>query len=443
MPIQATVRTALVVAFTFALTACGGNRPAPNQLFLMPAPEVYDDGNIDPFIDNDPISRGVLPGILFATDRRPAEPGDRKYASYTHERGFALRLGLAQTRLGVDEEITWEEARRISLLKNRTTNYPLEVVSVEEFGILAETVRPFDPAPALDDAPKQRFVEEIDARLAASPKKDVYVYVHGYKVNFENPVLVAAELWHFLGYNGAFVAYSWPTKYSMFAYLADVDSAINSARNLRTLLVQIARNTAAERIHVIGYSMGTRVVSRMLADLGIYGQRLDDAALLALKLENVILIGSDVDRAVLGGYLLDGALRVPRSLTIYQAQRDGALGISRIVFGRQRTGQVFTGELDPRTERFLENHPELRIIDVSDADGGEVIGGHGYFRKSPWVSSDILMTLMYNLGPGERGLTRDPDSPVWRFPPDYVERLRESLGRANPALAVDKVQDTR
>jgi len=28
--------------------------------------------------------------------------------------------------------------------------------------------------------------------------KDVYVYVHGFKAVFDIPVLVAAELWHFL-----------------------------------------------------------------------------------------------------------------------------------------------------------------------------------------------------------------------------------------------------
>ena len=38
----------------------------------------------------------------------------------------------------LDETITWEEARRISLLKNRTSDYPLEVVDVEEFGIVGQ-----------------------------------------------------------------------------------------------------------------------------------------------------------------------------------------------------------------------------------------------------------------------------------------------------------------
>ena len=265
----------------------------------------------------------------------------------------------------------------------------------------------------------------------------MYIYVHGYKVNFENPLLVAAELWHFLGYNGAFIAYSWPTKYSVFAYLSDLDSAVNSARNLRTLLVQIAKNTDAERIHVIGYSAGTRLVSRMLADFGIYATDLTEEEIRALRLENVILIGSDIDRSIIGGYLLDGALRVPRYLTVYQSSLDGALAWSNRIFGRERLGQTFDNvNATPEQLQWFVDHPELRMIDVTLADDGKVRGGHGYFRQSPWVSSDVLMTLMYNLSPDQRGLVLRDDIPEWTFPPDYVERLRKSLAEVNPALSI-------
>ena len=420
-----------------ALAGCAGNKPAPDQIFLMPAPDVYEEGRIDPFIDNDPISRGLPPGILYATDRAPAAADDRKYAHYTHERGMVLRVGRADVVLGHDKSITWEEARRISLLKNRTGSYPLEVSKVEEFGIVAETIRPFDDVPDEErsDAPKARFLAEIDRRLDTSAHKDVYIYVHGYKVNFENPVLVAAELWHFLGYNGAFIAYSWPTKFSMFAYLSDLDNAINSARNLRKLVVQIAQHTNVERIHVIGYSMGTRLVARMLADLGIYAATLTDEQIRELKLENVLLIGSDIDRSVFGGYLLDGALRIPRALTVYQSAADGALGMSQMIFSRQRVGQFVTEIPQGQNIDYFFEHPEFRFIDVTQADAGEVQGGHGYFRKSPWVSSDVLMTLLYNLPPEQRGLVRHEDTPVWTFPPDYVDRLRQSLAEVNPALA--------
>jgi len=46
-----------------------------------------------------------------------------------------------------------------------------------------------------------------------------------------------------------------------------------------------------------------------------------------------------------------------------------------------------------------------------------------------------LTTLLYNLTPSERGLVQAPDSPVWTFPDDYIDRLRRALVKENPALA--------
>ncbi len=430
-------------AVVIILPACGGT--PVNQVLLMPAPDVYEEGEIDPFIDNDPVSRGVHPGILYATDREPAGPDEKKFDYYSDARATALRLGIARVRLGHDESLTWEEARRISLLKNRTTDYPLEVIDVEDFGALARTVRPFSDAIETSPEPGQRFSAEINQRLARSEFKDVFIYVHGYKVPFENPILVASELWHFLGYQGAFIAYAWPSTVKTLAYWSDLDDAANSARSLRGLILHIAETTDAERIHVIGYSAGTRVVSRALADLGMYGYQMDEAEIeQRVRLGNVILIGSDVDRGILGGYLLDGALRVPDALTIYQSSADSALGLSRFVFGRDRSGQTFgASEMDSRAaRRFFEEHPELRIIDVTDAEGGTEGSGHSYFRGSPWVSSDVLMTLLYDLPPAERGLVlADRQLPIWTFPPDYIARLRRALAAANPDLALSSGAD--
>ena len=430
------MRSLTLLVLGFGIAACGSNKPPPNQVYLMPAPGIYEEGKIDPFIDNDPISRGVQPGILYATDRAVAAEDDKKYDYYTHERGRVLRLGEAYTKLGIDETITWEEARRISLLKNRTDNYPLEVTGIDEFGILERTIPPFNTTHERSAEPFNRLEEEIRERLARSRIKDVYIYVHGYKVNFENPVLVASELWHFLGYNGAFIAYSWPTKFSIWAYVADLENATNSARYLRTLILEIAGIPEVERIHVIGYRAGTRLVSRTLADLGMYGyQKSKEEIFARVKLGNVILIGSDVDRNIMGGYLLDGALRIPEALTVYQSRADGALNMSRRVFRLERSGQVVDkGPLTAEETKWFKEHPELRLIDVSHAEGGTDHGGHSYFRTSPWVSSDILMTLMYNLSPAERGLVQPEDLPLWDFPDDYVERLRKSLVEVNPAL---------
>ena len=93
------------------LAACASG--GTYQLDLMPAPDVYDDGNIDPFVDDNAIQQGAQPDILYATDRAPALPDDKRYDHYTNQRGHVLRLGSARINFGHDTSITWEEARRI------------------------------------------------------------------------------------------------------------------------------------------------------------------------------------------------------------------------------------------------------------------------------------------------------------------------------------------
>ena len=430
------LRRVIPVFLSASLLGCGSTKPPSDQIFLMPAPDLYAEGRVDPFSDNALIGRDYRPKVLFATDRTPSEDRER-FAFYDNGRDNVLHLGEARIQLGANTPITWEEARRISLLKSRTDKYPLKIKNIEGYGILERTVPPIRTDVERSAVPGRQFAEAINKRLRDSRGKDVYIYVHGYKVEFENPILVAAELWHFLGYEGAFIAYSWPSTRKTLAYWSDLDDAINSARRLRALILHIAENTDAERIHVLGYSAGTRLVARMLADLGLYGYFLDEEELhQRAKLGHVILVGSDIDRSILTGYLLDGALRVPESLTIYQSSGDSALGLSRRVFGRNRVGERVAGDLTrPGLREFLDEHPELRIIDVTHAEAGTAGSGHGYFRESPWVSSDILATLLYDLTPSERGLVLEPNSPVWTFPGDYIERLRRALVRETRAFA--------
>jgi hypothetical protein len=93
------------------------------------------------------------------------------------------------------------------------------------------------------------------------------------------------------------------------------------------------------------------------------------------------------------------------------------------------------GKIDATTLEFLSARPELRVINVTQAEGATSGNGHAYFRSSPWASSDLLMSLRYDLAPSERGLVRSENNPVWSFPPDYITRLRSAIVKANPALA--------
>jgi len=168
-----------------------------DEIDLMPAPDVYGDGLLNPLPVDDPFNVMPYQGILYATDRSPATPEDQeKY--YLNDRGQIVRLGVAGVELG-EKKFSWEKARAVSMLKSRTEKYPVKVSSVDEWGIMESSI-PFwvdlelesggDPPP---DA-TEKFAGAINAKLALSRQRDVYIYVHGYKVVYENPVLVAAEL---------------------------------------------------------------------------------------------------------------------------------------------------------------------------------------------------------------------------------------------------------
>ncbi len=436
-------RTAIVLTLTALLSACAS---APiDEIQLMPAPDVYGDGLLNPLPDTNPFDRIPYDGILFATDRSPATEQDPEQY-YRNDRGQVVRLGLAEIQFG-KKEFTWEFARSISMLKSRSEEYPVKISKVTEWGIMDSSIPYwFDeslisederPADATD-----KFADAINAQLEVSKKKHVYIYVHGYKVVYENPVLVSAELWHFLGYDGAFIAYAWPSTPSKFAYLKDSDTAAGYARNFRLLLEFVAENTDAEEIHVIGYSNGTRLVLRAMEQLAlIHEGESADQIWEQLRLRNVILVGSDLDRGVFGSYLADGILNVSKHLSIYMSQYDKALGVSQFLTRRQRLGQLWGGkggEIHPLARQALiDFRDQISFINVSDAEGSDTGNGHGYFRSSPWASSDVLMTMYYGLTPEQRGLVEQEDLPVFTFPPDYISRLWNAIETVDPEFAED------
>ena len=125
-------------------------------------------------------------------------------------------------------------------------------------------------------------------------------------------------------------------------------------------------------------------------------------------------------------------------MSIYLSGVDKALGMSRWLFSRERLGQTWEQDrLRPAVARFLSQHDEIQLIDVTDAEDAAAGNGHAYFRQSPWASSDILMTLMYDLSPAERGLQRSDEFGIWTFPSDYIDRLRMAVSRVHPKLQFD------
>jgi esterase/lipase superfamily enzyme len=421
------ITTVLILVFT--LFSC--RTVKPNQLKKMPPPAVLNDEKYNPFINGAVIlNRKRLP-ILYATNRTPSQEGDNE-PYYNSTRSEVVRMGIAG--IGVaEEDLTWDDMSMINKGQKSSSKPLLEVLDVKEFGILDTSLSPFSSKEMREEQTvlaKERFLIELRSQLRQTESKDVFIFVHGYNVNFENPLLVSAQLWHYIGYRGSFISYGWPATPRGTAYMKDLDTASMSTRSLRVFLDFLAQQDEIKRIHILGYSAGTRLVIQTLYEKALELKEIPaKEAQLKTKLGTVILSNSDMDRGLFGTYLMDGELNILEKLDLYTSSKDLVLKGAQIYHSSiPRMGQTFTErEMTPAIRDYFNVEEKLKIIDVSNAEKVTTNGGHFYFLESPWVSSDVLFNLWTGNEPVERGLVRDENLPLWVFPPDYIERSRSIL----------------
>jgi len=137
----------------------------------------------------------------------------------------------------------------------------------------------------------------------------------------------------------------------------------------------------------------------------------------------------------------DGLLNMQKHLFIYMSKTDKALGVAQFLTRNQRLGQMFggaRGEMPSWGRKALVDYADqISLINVTNAEGAGSKNGHGYFRQSPWVSSDILMTLYYGLLPNQRGLVEEDGLHTYTFPPDFISRLWSAIEKVDPEFAKD------
>jgi esterase/lipase superfamily enzyme len=405
------------------LSACG--EAVYDSIELMPPPAVYIAGEVDPFPRVTEGNYQEQAKLFYVTDRKPATEEDAA-AFYANERGFGLRAGVANVR--ADPPFSgWEEVRAASMVPAEASpRRDLRISSVDEFGFLPVeqiSLLPEQSTPEERAAAGRRFAAEVNGKLGASVQRDIFIFVHGYNVDFDYPVLSSKELQHYLGYRGAFITYAWPATPNRLAYFKDLESADSTRKNLRELIKFLSQSTKAENIHIIGYSAGSRLAFEAVYDLVL---QYSDGRANAPRMGQLMLIGSDLDRSYFVQALDDGLLELTDSITIYMSSTDAALKMSSLVLGRDRLGQVYLGSETPQSGEIIgriRDVSKLSLIDVSDAEGSSFGNGHSYFRSSPWASSDMFVSLIYGMDPAARGLVRAPGEAVWTFPPNFPDRI--------------------
>jgi esterase/lipase superfamily enzyme len=428
----------VLLSLAFLFVGCSSAR------LMMPTPNVYIDSKTDPYSDLPDELKNNEVELLYITDRSPEQDGEAGL-SYGYGRSHSLAFGTAVVDLGVD--MTWEDLLLASRSRKRSQAVKIEM------GEVTELVRgPPSPLPyALVDGEiieeptllkKRKQVVEVVGRklvqkVSQSPRKEVFIYIHGYHNTFEDAAYAMAELWHFLGRIGVPLIYTWPAgRPGVRGYTYDRESSEFTVYHLREAIKFIAGIPEVEKIHLIAHSRGTDIAITALRELTLETRAAGVDPRSKFKIHNFVLAAPDIDIMV-AEQRIDGdklALST-RRLTFYTSPDDRAIGIAGSLF-RSPEGRIGTHSPEDFTEYQREmikfyGGSEFAIIQFPGASRGYRSRrdhyGHSYFRNAPAVSSDLVLMLRDDLDPDEPGRPLEHvDQGFYVIPPGYPNRIEES-----------------
>lgn len=231
------------------------------------------------------------------------------------------------------------------------------------------------------------FRADLRRSLGSHPKaqREVIVFVHGFNTNFVEGVYRVAQLGHDLGTNDVLVHYSWPSRANALGYVYDRDSVLFARDGLQRLLEEVI-GAGAERILIVGHSLGGALTMETLRQIAISG----DKQIMA-HISGVVLISPDID------------LDVFRS----QAQRIGTLPQPFVIFtNRKDRALALSGRLTGEGQRLgnVKDLSEIGNLDVTLIDTSAYSVGTGHFNVG---NSPTLIALLGRVGQIDRALTLD------------------------------------
>ena len=245
------------------------------------------------------------------------------------------------------------------------------------------------------------------SRLSDAAGDDVglFTYVHGYNNSFDYAVRRGAQLGYDLDLPLIPVVFSWPsageTWFSTAKYTFDENAAARSAGPFSDFLGSLLEEQSSPVV-LMAHSMGSRVVVEGMLDL-------ERAGRLIRPVDELVLAAPDIDATVFARRYLDIAVGHAGRVTLYCADDDRALKLSRQVHG----GYDRLGSCREESLRLVEG-PHVEVVDASRLYVDLI--DHDKVASSPRLIDDLRHVLVgATIDAEERGL--DLDGPRYRLPP--------------------------
>ena len=317
--------------------------------------------------------------VYFATEREqvqgPTEFGDRRSSDGSLHFGIATVSIPPNHVIGEIEQPAWW---KLEFHRDPSKHFTLSAATVG----------------------KNAFYRSVSQYLNDyCPKnKQVFVFVHGYDVSFDEAIFRAAQITVDTKFDGAPIVYDWASWSSVANYLADKVSILSSVHGIEDFLNEVADQTGATTIDVIAHSMGNYGVLSALDNL-VRTNRLP-------RINQLILAAPDIDIVRMKQIIpeLVATKKIGR-ITLYASSRDLALQASTKVnkvapVGHVPPANVFNG---------------VDTIDASAIEGTFL--GHDYFATTRAVLTDIYLLLTNGSPPPRMGLKRVDENggTYWRL----------------------------
>ena len=263
-------------------------------------------------------------------------------------------------------------------------------------------------------------LERLRSELSTQEDSALFVFVHGYNVDFAEAAQRTAQMAFDLQFRGVPVFYSWPSHGTLTGYGDDQRRAEASAAPLAEFLTRVATETGARKIHLVAHSMGNRALVGALAQLG-------QTSAGRVRFNEVVFAAPDLDAAQFANDLAPRIRPVVERVTIYESGSDLALWASRLWHRTVRLGQPGPYWTRTRTDDWID------VIDATSVGFEWFELGHSAYGGELLVDLQRVLTgrpvgeTVAGPGSGRWTVTRPaaparpcpgtPPSPVYRFRP--------------------------
>ena len=247
-------------------------------------------------------------------------------------------------------------------------------------------------------------------RISANPGRHVLVFVHGYNTRFEEAVYRFAQVTHDSGADVVPVLFTWPSRGKALEYFYDRESANYSRDGLEALLQALADDKSVREVSILAHSLGNYVAVEALRQMSIRDHGLP------AKIGNIMLASPDIDVDVFRRQIaeIEGGHK-PAPITLFVAQDDKALGLSKLIFGDEPR----LGAVDPAREpyRGMLERGSVRVVDLTALATDDPV------NHNKFASADVVHSIGLRLAQGQT-----------------LTDAKSNLGEALGAVAINATQ---